>query len=223
MLSRFGLVFCASALAVSGAPTPDFAALAASQYPVAEDIGDHAAVSAQQCLGRAHLGAGRQLAFGQPVASVYFEFGFRSVPFRTAGAEGAFIHLAAQAESAAGGKLRRAERTGIGAVAAADTDILVVQHHAFIGAVEAIDRAHRHAWRVRAVHAGDRNRSFLPDHAVVDRHHATPIDAPGNLVFILARRHAAIAFDAALGIADEFHSSHGLCLLTVLTAACVKR
>ena len=52
-------------------------------------------------------------------------------PLRAAGAEGALVHLAAHAESAALRELRRAERAGVEAVAAADAEVLVVQHDAF--------------------------------------------------------------------------------------------
>jgi hypothetical protein len=82
-----------------------------------------------------------------------------------------------------------------------------VQHHAFVGAVEAVDRAHRHAGRVAAVHAGHRDR-LLAGHAVVERDHAAAVHAPGHLVLVLAGGHAAVALDAALGITDEFHSCH---------------
>ena len=65
-------------LAVGGAPAPHFAALAALQHAGAEDVGDHVAVAAQQRLGGAHFRAGRQLAFGQPVAAVFVELGLAS-------------------------------------------------------------------------------------------------------------------------------------------------
>src|SRR5262249_10211094 len=83
------------------------------------------------------------------------------------------------------------------------------QHDTFLGTIEAIDRAHRHARRVGAVHARDRDRA-LAGHAVVDRDHAAAIHAPGDVVLLLARRDAAVALDAALGIAETFHSGHGL-------------
>src|SRR5439155_24137344 len=98
------------------------------------------------------------------------------------------------------------------AVAAADAQVLVVQHHALVSAVEAVHRAHRHARRVRAVHAGDRDRLLGTDDAVVDGHDAAAVHTPGHFVLVLAGGHAAVAFDAALGVAQEFHSRHG-CLL----------
>src|SRR5690606_8461109 len=97
---------------------------------------------------------------------------------------------AAHAESTILRKLRRAEGTGIEAVAAADAQILVMEDHAFGGLVEAVDRTHRHAGRIRAVHAGHRDR-LLARQAVVERHHPAPVHAPGHLVLVLAGSHAA--------------------------------
>src|SRR6185295_4115292 len=102
-------------------------------------------------------------------------------------------------------ELRRPERAGIRAVAAADAHVLVVQHHAFLGAVEAVDRAHRHAGRVGAVHAGDGDAALAGD-AVVERDDAPAIHAPWDVVLGLAGRDAAVALDAAFRVADELHS-----------------
>src|ERR1041384_8741027 len=93
-------------------------------------MSDHAAVAAEHHLGRAHLGARWELALGQAVAAVLLEFRLAAVGFRTTRAEGALVHLAAQAEGACLRELGRAEGAGIEAVAAADAEILVVQHHA---------------------------------------------------------------------------------------------
>src|SRR4029077_14879581 len=101
---------------------------------------------------------------------------------------------------------------GVEAVAAADAQILVVQHHALVGAIEAIHRAHRHAGRVRAVHARHRDRFLGAHHAVVDGHDAPAVDPPGHLVLVLAGGDTAVSLDAALGVAQEFHSGHS-CLL----------
>jgi hypothetical protein len=51
-----------------------------------------------------------------------------------------------------------------------------VQHHAFVGAVEAVDRAHRHAGRVGAVHAGHRDLRSpgTPSLMVTTRRRLTP-------------------------------------------------
>ena len=102
--------------------------------PSTKDVGHHIAIAAQQRLGAAHLGAGRQLAFGQAVASVLLVLGRTAIGFGATGAEGALVHLAAHAEDAVARELRRAEGAGVAAVAAADADVLVVQHHTFFGA-----------------------------------------------------------------------------------------
>src|SRR3546814_17854011 len=70
-----------------------------------------------------------------------------------------------------------------------------------------IDRADRRAWRISAVHAGHRDGA-LARLAVVEGDDPAPMNAPGNVVLVLAGRRAGIAFDAALGVAEEFHSSH---------------
>src|SRR5690606_10485320 len=123
---------------VGRAPAPYFGALAPIHHARAEDVGHHIAVAAQQGLGGTHFGAGGQLALGQAVASVFFELGHAAVFFGAARAERAFVHFAAHTEGPVRRELRRAERTGIRTIAAADTGIFVVQHHAFIGAVKAI-------------------------------------------------------------------------------------
>src|SRR5215470_16083239 len=117
-------------LAVGGTPAPHFGALAARQHALPVDVGDDVAVAAEQRLGRAHLGASRQLALRQTVRAVLPELLGRIILLGATGAEGALVHLAAQAERARLRELRRAERTGVEAVAAADADVLVVQHDA---------------------------------------------------------------------------------------------
>ena len=104
--------------------------------------------------------------------------------------------------------LRRAERAGVEAIAAADAQVLGVQHHRVGGGVEAVHRAHRRARRVGAVHAGHRDRA-LARLAVVERDDAPAVDAPRHLVLVLAGGDAGVALDAAVGVAEEFHSSHG--------------
>src|SRR4030095_15431809 len=118
---------------------------------------------------------------------------------RSTGAERALVHLAAHAERPRLRKLRRAERTCIEAVAAADAQILVVQNDAILGAIEAVDRAHGRAGSVGGRHAGDRDRACAGN-AVVDRDDAAAIDAPRDVVLLLARGDAAVALDAALGV-----------------------
>src|SRR6185312_7186754 len=140
--------------------------------------------------------------------AVLLELGSGAIGLGSAGTERALVHLAAHTERAGLRELRRAERARVEAVAAADAQILVVQDDAFLGLVEAVDGAHRHARRVGAVHAGDGDRP-LAGHAVVQRDHPAAVDAPRNVVLLLARGDATVAFDATLRIAQEFHSGHG--------------
>src|ERR1700729_4228705 len=60
---------------------------------------------------------------------------------------------------------------------------------------------------VGAVHAGHRDRA-LARLAVVDGDDAPAIEAPGYLIFVLARGHASVAVNAAIGVAEELHSRH---------------
>jgi hypothetical protein len=57
------------------------------------------------------------------------------------------------------------------------------------------------------VHARHRYRTFAW-FAIIERDHAPAIDAPGHLVFVFAGGDAGVAFDATVGVAEEFHSSH---------------
>src|SRR5690606_247564 len=125
----------------------------------------------------------------------------------TARAERALVHLAAHAEGTCLRELRRAEGTCIEAVAAADAHVLVVQHDAFAGLIEAIDRTDRHAGRVGTVHTGDRGR-FLARYAVASRLHARAVNSPRLFVGVLTDCDAAVGLDAALGVEEAFHSSH---------------
>src|SRR5581483_11688354 len=131
----------------------------------------------------------------------------RVVGFRTTGAIRALVHLAARTEVADLRILRRAEWTGVEAIAAADADILGMQHHRVGGGVERIHRAHRRAGRVGAVHAGHGDRA-LAGLAVIDGDDAAAIDAPRHLVLVLAGGDAGVAFDATVGVAEKFHPSH---------------
>src|SRR6185503_16051582 len=142
------------------------------------------------------------------VAAVLAEFLDGVVLLGAARAVRALVHLAAQPEGARLRELRRAERARVVAIAAADAEVLVVQDDLVLRPVEAIDRADRHARRVGAVHASDRNRALARD-AVVHCDEAAAVHSPGDLMLLLARGGAAVALDAALGVADEFHSGHG--------------
>jgi hypothetical protein len=46
--------------------------------------------------------------------------------------------------------------------------------------------------------------------AIIDGDHAATVHTPGYVMLILARSDAAVAFNAAFGVAQELHSSHEL-------------
>src|SRR5262245_9006761 len=115
-------------LPVGGLPAPGTRAVATLDHAFLVDLRNDLAVAGQQRFRRAHFGAERQLALGEAVAAVLREFFLGAVSFGAAGAIGAFVHLAARAEVANLGILRRAERAGVEAIAAADAQVLGVQH-----------------------------------------------------------------------------------------------
>src|SRR5271154_489970 len=90
-----------------------------------------------------------------------------------------------------------------------------MQNHAVISRKYAAYRAHRGARRVGTMHASHGHGS-LSRLAVVDRDHPPAVDAPPNFVLILASSHAGIAVDAAIGVAEKFHSRHGFLLTPFL-------
>src|SRR5262249_19623957 len=147
-------------LAVSRLPAPGAGAVAALDYALLVNLRDDLAVAGEQRLGRAHFRAERQFAFRQTVGAVLLELGERVVRLRPARAVGALVHLAARAEIAGFRILRRAERARVEAIAAADAQVLGVQHHAIGGGVEAVHRTHRRAGRIGAVHAGHGHRAL---------------------------------------------------------------
>src|SRR5712691_4653456 len=199
-------------LTVGGLPAPGAGAVAALDHALSVDLGDDLAVAGEQRLGRAHLGAERQLAFRQTVGAVLRVFGLAPVRLRPARAVGAFVHLAARAEIADFWILRRAERAGVEAITAADTDVLRVQDDPIGGRIDGARRAHCLTRRVGAVHAGHRDRA-LARLAVVDGDDAPPIDAPRDIVLVLAGGDAGVALDATVGVAEKFHPSHCSSLL----------
>src|SRR3984893_1092253 len=196
-------------IAVGGFPAPHARTVTALHHALLVDFGDDGAVAGKQRLGRAHLGADRQLAFGEAVGAVFGVFGRGGIRFRAAGAIGALVHLAARAEVSDLRILRRAERTGVEAVAAADAEVLGVQHHAVGGGIETRHRADRGAGRIGAMHAGHRHRAFA-GLAVIDGDDAAAIDAPRHFMFVLAGGHAGVALDATVGITKKFDASHDL-------------
>src|SRR5215510_9862419 len=195
-------------LAIGGAPSPGTGAVATLDHALLVDLGDDLAITGEQRFRRAHLGAQRELAFGEPIAAVLDEFGLCVVGLRAASAVGALVHLAARSEVAHPRILRCAERARVEAIAAADAEVLRVQDHRVRRGVEAVHRAHSRAGRVGAVHAGHRDRAFSGQ-AVIDGDDAAPVDAPGHLVLVLAGGDAGVALDAAVRVAEEFHASHG--------------
>src|SRR5512135_101356 len=143
-------------LEIVGRVPPPRVRPAASLHDTLEvDFGNDIAVSAEKGLGRAHLGAERQFALGNPVASVLLVLFLGPVRQRPSCAEGTFVHFAARAERALFGKLRRTEGARIKAVAAPDAEILVMQDDAVRGRVETVDRTDGRTRRVRAVHTGN--------------------------------------------------------------------
>src|SRR5262249_46692556 len=209
-----GDMCCASVLrahvplvGVGRAPSRRAFAVAPTRHALLIDLSDNLAVAGEERPGRAHLGAYRQLALSDPVLPILLAFGFGVRDLRAAGAVGALVHLAAGAEIRSPRVLRSAERTGVETVTAADTGILVVQHHADVGLVDARDRTNGGAGCVIAVHAGDADR-FFAWLAVVDRDHAAAHDAPRHLVLVLAGDRARVALDASVGVAQEFHACH---------------
>src|SRR6266478_3067734 len=195
-------------LAVRGHPAPRPRPVAARGDALLVDVGHLVAVAGQQRFGRAHLGAQRQFSFGQTIGAVFFVLLLRAIELRTAGAIGAFVHLAAGTEIAHLRILRRAERAGVEAVAAADAEVLGVQHDAIVGGVDGFGRTHRLAWGVGAVHARHRDRP-LARLAVVNGDDAPAVDAPRHLVLVLAGGDAGVALDAPVGVAEKLHPRHG--------------
>src|SRR6266852_1396327 len=196
-------------LAISSPPAPGAGAVAALDHAFLVDLGDDLAVACEQRLGRAHLRAQRQLALRHAIGAVLLVFLNAAGRFRAtaAGAIGALVHLAARTEVADARILRRAERAGVEAVAAADAQILRMEDDAVIGRENARHRADRGAGSVGAVHAGHGDRT-LAGLAVVDSDDAPAVDAPRHLVLVLAGGDAGVALDAAVGVAEEFHSRH---------------
>src|SRR5258705_3118872 len=143
-------------------PSPCTAGVTARLDAVTVDLGDDVAVPGQERLGRAHLGADRELAGRQTVGAVFLVLCRGPIGFRATRAVGAFVHLAARTEVADLGILRRAERAGVEAIAAADAEVLGVQHHGIGGGVEAVYRAHGPPKRVGAMPAGPRDRALGP-------------------------------------------------------------
>src|SRR5262249_31711812 len=152
---------------IRGLPAPGARAVTALHHTLLVDLGNDFAVASKQRLGRAHLGAERQLAFGETVCAVFLVLRLAAVGFRPSGAERALVHLAARAEIADLRILRRSERTGVEAISAADAQVLGMKHDTVGRRVDAIHWAYRRAWGVGAMHAGHRDGT-LARFAVID-------------------------------------------------------
>src|SRR5258707_2731117 len=109
---------------VGSLPTPSTGAVPALRYALLVDLGDDIAIAGEERFGRAHFCAQRQLAFRQTVIAVLFKFFLAAVSVRAAGAEGAFIHLAAGTGIANFRILPGAERTRVKSVTAPDAQVL---------------------------------------------------------------------------------------------------
>src|SRR4029453_17919987 len=174
-------------LAICRHPAPGAGAVAALDHALLVDLGNDLAVTCEQRLGRAHFRAQRQLALEHAVGAVFVVFLAAAGDFRpaTTGTIGALVHLAARAEVADLGILRRAERAGVETIAAADAQILRMEHNAVVGREDARHRADRRAGSIGAVHTGHGDRA-LAGLAVIDGDDAPAVDAPRHLVLVLA-------------------------------------
>src|SRR5690349_10121572 len=106
----------ADCLAIRRFPSPRSGAVATLYDARLVDLLDDLAVAGEERLGRAHLGAERQLSFREAVGAVFFVFLGAAVRLRAAGAERAFVHLAARAEIACPRILGGAEGAGVKAI-----------------------------------------------------------------------------------------------------------
>jgi hypothetical protein len=129
---------------------------------------------------------------------------------RPTGTEGAFIHLPSHAERGAGRKLRSPKGASIRTVTAPNTNIFIVQDNTFIGLIKALNRTYRHARGIRTMHTGDRDRLLSARYTVVDSYDTATINPPRNVVLCLACGYTTIAFNATLGVTDEFHLRHDI-------------
>jgi hypothetical protein len=110
--------------------------------------------------------------------------------------------------------LWRTEWARIETIAAAYADLLGMQDDGVVGGVEAIDGTDRGAWRIMTMHARH-GHGTLTWFAVVDRHDPTAIDPPRDFVLVLASGDARVALYAAIRVTEEFHTRHGVILVTL--------
>src|SRR5258708_27964605 len=86
-------------VAICRFPAPAARAVAALDDTLLVNLRDDLAVAGQQRLGRAHLRAERQFAFGPTIGAVLLVLRQRPVCLRPARTVGAFFHLAARAQT----------------------------------------------------------------------------------------------------------------------------
>src|SRR5260370_37617033 len=115
-------------IAIGRFPAPHPRTVTALHHALLVDFSDDRAIAREQRLGRAHLGANRQLALGETVCAVFGVLRRSGVCLRPARAIGALVHLAARPEVSNLRVLRRAERTCIKAVSPTDAKVLGLNH-----------------------------------------------------------------------------------------------
>ena len=206
------LILSASGLLVVGsAPTPSARSEATGNDTFPIDRRHDITVTGEKCLGRAHFRTKRKLAFGETIPTVLRELLGGIIRLGATGTEGTFVHLATRSEIARLRILRRTEGARIETITTTDAKVLRVKHHAIVVLVETIHWAYRHARRIGAVHAGDRNRAFAR-FTILDRHDAPAVYTPRNLVFVFAGCDASVALNATFGVTQKFHPCHALFL-----------
>src|SRR5512145_273685 len=110
-------------------------------------------------------------------------------------------------------------RTGDGAVAAADAQVVIDGDDAVGPLARSGARAHVHARRVVAVHAAHRHERALHIRILADLEvdHAPPLHAGRRRIRLLARRRARLAADAAAQIRDHGPARHAAFLRATRT------
>jgi hypothetical protein len=82
-----------------------------------------------------------------------------------------------------------------------------MQHNTVRGSVETVNRTDGSARCVGTVHTGNGHGSFTTL-TIQQGYHMPPVYSVGDIMFIIAGRDTAIAFNATFGVAEEFHSGH---------------
>ncbi len=166
---------------------------------------------ASKAFGRAHVCAGGSLPSARRLRPCSSNSAWLPWVLRAAGARRCTCSILPRTPKVPWlGELRRAEGAGVAAIAAADADILVVQHHTLVGAVEAVapGQTAMEGASLQCMQATEIDFSpGTPSLRVTTP--AWRFTPQGHLMLVLASCDAAVAFDAALGITDQnFHSCH---------------